>query len=246
MTCWYHININSLRPRQNRCHFADNVFKCNFLNENAWIPIKISLKFVPKGPINNIPALVQIMAWRQTGNKPLSGPMMVRLPTHICVTRPQWVKINIQCSKNVWLGYWGSDWHDNRKLAYSGLLNLQLWHCASQRVLFIALNNFELVPGKSWLQPAMKSGVETTQNSFINAMSHWTEDKLHAPPHCAQASQGVNSIFFLAATKQLYEWLSLSVRPSVCLWHLFIRPSLDGTYYGMALSVRSSVRPSDC
>ena len=40
---------------------------------------------------NNIAALVQIMAWRRPGDKPLSGPMMVRLPTHICVTRPQWV-----------------------------------------------------------------------------------------------------------------------------------------------------------
>ena len=55
--------------------------------------IKISLKFIPKVPINNIPALVQIMAWRRTGDKPLSEPMMVVLPTHICVTRPQWVKL---------------------------------------------------------------------------------------------------------------------------------------------------------
>ena len=42
-------------------------------------------------PINNIPALVQIMAWRRPGDKPLSEPMMVSLLTHICVTRPQWV-----------------------------------------------------------------------------------------------------------------------------------------------------------
>ena len=83
--------INTLRPRQNRRHFADAIFKCIFLNENVWLPIKISLKFVPQGPINNIPALVQMMAWRRPGDKPLSGPMMVRLPTHICVTRPQWV-----------------------------------------------------------------------------------------------------------------------------------------------------------
>ena len=47
------------------------------LNENAWIAIKISLKFVPKGPINNIPELVQIMAWRLPGDKPLSQPVMV-------------------------------------------------------------------------------------------------------------------------------------------------------------------------
>ena len=39
-----------------------------FLNENVWIPIKLSLKCVPKGPINNIPALVQIMAWRRPGD----------------------------------------------------------------------------------------------------------------------------------------------------------------------------------
>ena len=86
------IYVNSLRLRQNGRHFADDIFKWIFLNENVWIPIKISLKFVPHGPINNIPALVQIMAWRRPDDKPLSGPMMVRLPTHICVTRPQWVK----------------------------------------------------------------------------------------------------------------------------------------------------------
>ena len=61
-----------------------------FLNENVRISIEISLKFVPEGPINNISALVQIMAWRRWGNKPLSKPMMIRLPTHICVTRSQW------------------------------------------------------------------------------------------------------------------------------------------------------------
>ena len=59
------------------------------------ISLKIPLKFVPKGPINNIPALVQIMAWRRPGDKPLSEPMLVFVPTHICVTRPQWVKYGI-------------------------------------------------------------------------------------------------------------------------------------------------------
>ena len=85
-------NFNTLRPRQNGRHFPDDNLKHIFLNENVWISIKISLKYVPRGPINNIPALVQIMAWRRPCDKPLSGPMMVRLPTHICVTRPQWVK----------------------------------------------------------------------------------------------------------------------------------------------------------
>ena len=84
--------FNTLRPRRNEQHFADDILKRIFFNENVWISIKISLKFVPKGLINNIPALVQIMAWRRSGDKPLSEPMMVSLPTHICVTRPQWVK----------------------------------------------------------------------------------------------------------------------------------------------------------
>ena len=83
--------LNTLRPRQNGRHFADDIFKCIFLNENVWISIKISLKFVPKGPINDISALLQIMAWRHPGDKPLSEPMMVNLPTHICLSWPQWV-----------------------------------------------------------------------------------------------------------------------------------------------------------
>ena len=57
--------FNALRPRQNGRDFADDIFKCIFMNENVWIPIKISMKFVPRGPINNIPALVQIIAWRR-------------------------------------------------------------------------------------------------------------------------------------------------------------------------------------
>ena len=69
-----------------------------FLIENAWFSIKISLKFVPRGPVNNISAL----AWHQPGNKLLSEPMMVSLLMHIHVTRSQWVK---QCT----LTHWGRD-----------------------------------------------------------------------------------------------------------------------------------------
>ena len=39
--------------------------------------------------------MFQIMAWRRPGDKPLSEPIMVNLPTHICVTQPQWVKREI-------------------------------------------------------------------------------------------------------------------------------------------------------
>ena len=85
--------INTLRPRQNGRHFTDDIFKCIFLSENVWIPIIISINFVPKGPVDNIPALVQLMAWRRPGDKPLYEPMMVSLTTHICVNRPQWVNM---------------------------------------------------------------------------------------------------------------------------------------------------------
>ena len=62
-----------------------------FLNENVWFSLKISLKFVPKVPINKIPALFQILAWHWTGGKPLSEQIMVSLLTHKCITWPQWV-----------------------------------------------------------------------------------------------------------------------------------------------------------
>ena len=84
--------LNTSRPRQNWCRFADNIFKCIFLNENVLILHDISLKFVPNIQINNISALVQIMAWLWPGDKPLSEPITVRLLTHICSNKPQWIK----------------------------------------------------------------------------------------------------------------------------------------------------------
>ena len=84
--------VSSLKPKPNCRNFADDIFKCIFVNENILISLKISLKFIPKVRINNIPSLVQIIAWHRPGDKPLSEPMMVSSFTHICVTRPQWHK----------------------------------------------------------------------------------------------------------------------------------------------------------
>ena len=67
-----HKALKTSRPRQNGRHFPDDILKCISLNETISISIKISLKFVPRGSIKNIPALVQIMAWRRSGDKPLS------------------------------------------------------------------------------------------------------------------------------------------------------------------------------
>ena len=90
------LDLNTLRLRQNGHHFTDDIFKCIFLNENLWISLKISLKFIPKVQINNILTLVQIMAWCHPGNKPLPEPMMVSLPMHTCITQPRWIKLHFQ------------------------------------------------------------------------------------------------------------------------------------------------------
>ena len=86
--------------------FSRRHFQCIFFIENGLISIKISLQFVPKGAIINIPALVQIMAWRRPGDKPLSEPMIINLLTHLSVTRPHWVKcISLNKSMSVLIKY---------------------------------------------------------------------------------------------------------------------------------------------
>ena len=114
--------FNSSPSRQNGRHFADDIFRCIFLNGNVSIWIKMSLNFVPKGSINNIPALVQIIAWHQIGDKPLSAPMLTRFTdslTHICSTRGRWV--------NEWLC-----WNQHLKMS-ADILHyttcLELTHC---------------------------------------------------------------------------------------------------------------------
>ena len=99
------LTLISLRPRWNRRHFADDSFKCIFLNENIFISIKLSLQFIHNGLINNIPALDQIMAWCRPSDKPFSEPMQSIWLTLICVTRPQlhwapfWYKILLKIDK---------------------------------------------------------------------------------------------------------------------------------------------------
>ena len=72
-------HLNTLGPRQNGRHFPDGNFKCILFDKNAYISIDVPLKFVTKSPINNIPALVQMMAWRRPGDKPLSEPMLAQV-----------------------------------------------------------------------------------------------------------------------------------------------------------------------
>ena len=56
---------------------ACGIFKCIFMNEKFCILIRMSPKFLPKGPINNKSALVQVMAWHRSGDKHLFKPEVV-------------------------------------------------------------------------------------------------------------------------------------------------------------------------
>ena len=56
----------------------DVIFKCIFMKEKFCILIQISLKSVPKVPIDNEAALVQVMAWHLFGTKPLPKAMLTQ------------------------------------------------------------------------------------------------------------------------------------------------------------------------
>ena len=148
----YHINslrLHTLGQRKNGCHFPDDIFKWIFLNENVWILIKISLNFGPKGPINNIPALVQIMAWRRPGAKTLSEPMMVSLLMHICVILPQWVMIIIhnQRSCSTLVEHLAIIWTNVDNFTYCQNWNLKIsfqWNFSQKAFFFILFKKIYL------------------------------------------------------------------------------------------------------
>ena len=84
--------FNTMWPKQNGRHFADDVFKCIFLTENFWFSNNVWLKFVHRGSIENVPSFVQIMACRLAGASLYLNQRWSSLLTHTCVTRPRWVK----------------------------------------------------------------------------------------------------------------------------------------------------------
>ena len=116
--------VNSFSPVQNGRHFADDIFRCIFVNETFCILIKISLKFVPKGPIGNGLALVWIMAWRRIGVKPLSEPMLYRFTE---ANLRHWGEMSkLQPLNNNWLWHGCSEEHsclkEQETLKYSFVL----------------------------------------------------------------------------------------------------------------------------
>ena len=105
--------INVLTAKQIGRHladdFVDDILKCILSKKNVLISIGIPLKFVPQCQINNIPALLQLIIWCRLGDKPLTEPLMFSLLTHMCITRPKWVKMYIIIRKDPAAKYNGID-----------------------------------------------------------------------------------------------------------------------------------------
>ena len=96
------VSLTHLPPGQNVRLFADDISRYIFVNEKFCILIKILLKSVPKGPIGNKPALVQIMAWRRIGDRPLSEPMLLHWRIYAA---PEGDEFNAQYSAVAWVSY---------------------------------------------------------------------------------------------------------------------------------------------
>ena len=150
-------------------------FSNTFFNDNIWILITISLTFVALGPINNISALAQKMAWCRPGVKPLSAPMMFWLPTHKCVIRPQWVKGGIYVFLKSFICH-------NYTIDRQGKCIPMTYMIALHRVMRIVINfpfcKYLISAFNSWLawhtQPMMKS---------------WHENAFHITgPLCGESS----------------------------------------------------------
>ena len=168
--------VNRLRPKQNGLLFPDDIFKCIFWNQNVWISLKSSLKFVPKVRINNIPAFVPVMAWRRPGDKRLSEPMMVSLLTHIYVNRFQWVQfwlaflvkwaiVNSCCSEsNQFSGTGG-----NYSLAclVCVLATRPLFVASYSSVMWVPPINRKLHMKAGWCRPTMAAAKMTIDISSV-------------------------------------------------------------------------------
>ena len=147
-------------------------FQVDFFNWKLWISIKISLKFVPMSPVNNIPSLVQTMAWRRPGDKPLSEAMMVCLLTHICLIRPQWVNMIHVTSVTVeWVRWMAMAWHN----IVPGHLQLSRWRrsvaicqgCPSVMV-------FHGISNHRQLDYFINNLMNQTSYKNIKASHHWS------------------------------------------------------------------------
>ena len=140
--------FNTLRPRPNWHHFADDTLKFSWLRMLEFLFEFHCSLFL--SPINNIPALVQIMAWCRPGDRPLSEPMMVSLLMHTCITQPQWVKaihwcwpnVAVYIKNNAWVtmnkdfwsqvSWFANDFHEWRSHEWKSMAN---HHASDQKIV---------------------------------------------------------------------------------------------------------------
>ena len=102
MSCNIGRRFNSSPPRQFGGKIADDIFKRIFFNENDWMSIKISLKFIPEGPIDNKSVLVQVMAWCRQATSHYLNQCWPSFLTHICGTRGRWVnEFHLETCRNL-------------------------------------------------------------------------------------------------------------------------------------------------
>ena len=116
-TILYHVNLPP--PEQNGRHFTDGLFKWIFMNEKFCILNQISPKFPPKGSIDNKSILVQIIAWCQTGDKPLPEPILTQfLNAYIRLLREMSERrhASMNVAGRLSLCYATLHWHDSRAL----------------------------------------------------------------------------------------------------------------------------------
>ena len=155
--------FNILRPRQNGSHFESDISKCIFLNENVWISIKISLKFIWMVQLTILQNWFRY--WRRPGDNPLSELMMVNSLTHICVAQPQRVKgtqiVHCTHGKLPFIGAMDRDCESAQQrhtvlchqltgfYCHRAFHDFSLWWCYSAKassnwyyVLWISLNSF--------------------------------------------------------------------------------------------------------
>ena len=136
--CWHPPARYQHWGRHKMADSSHTHFQIHFLNEDIWISIDMSWKCVPKGKINNIPTLAQLVVCRPPRGKSLSEPMIVSLLTYICVTQPHWVNqwppilrthicVSLQSSHNEPDGVLNHQPHDC-------LLN-RLFRCRSKKTL---------------------------------------------------------------------------------------------------------------
>ena len=137
--------IQNISPRRGLTQWGRDkmaaIFRTTFSNRFSWMKkdefrLRFHWFFFPEGPINNIPALAQIVAWCRSGDKPLSEPMMVNLLTHICVIRPQWVNVGfdpragaLRLSPWLTIDTWKQTTEYSRRLPIRGRIAHASWTC---------------------------------------------------------------------------------------------------------------------